>query len=263
MAEESYAANCIALAQRLADAASEITLSYFRTDLAVEEKDDDSPVTRADRETEATLRAMIEAAFPDHGIIGEEYGSDRASADFVWVLDPIDGTVSFINGVPLFTTVVGILKDGNPWYGLVDQPVLRDRWCGGAGLPTTHNGKSAHVRSCESLEQASVYVTAPDLLDGSELESLNRLANAVKLRRYGGTDCYHYGMVASGWTNMACEKLSVYEYGAIVPIIENAGGVITDWHGKPLDGKEIRQVLASGDKRMHDTAVAILSQESS
>lgn len=263
MAEEFLAADCIALARRMADKASDITLSYFRSDLSVEDKDDDSPVTRADRETEAALRELIESAFPDHGIIGEEHGSVRTDAELVWVLDPIDGTISFINGVPLYTTVIGILKNGTPWFGLLDQPVLKDRWIGGAGQATTLNGETAHVRSCGSLDKASVYVTAPDFFETEELALVERLANAVKLRRYGGTDCYHYGMVASGWTDIACEKLSVYEYGAIVPIIENAGGVITDWRGKALSGFEYRTVLASGDPNAHAAAISILSGETS
>jgi len=261
MAEEALAAECVALAQGLADAASEITLSYFRTPLIIEDKDDNSPATRADRETEAALRSMIEATFPDHGIIGEEYGPDRPDAEFVWVLDPIDGTISFINGVPLFTTIVGLIRGGEPWYGLLDQPVLKDRWCGGAGLRTTLNGTAACVRSCASLSQAIVYVTAPDFFESAELAIVDTLSKATKQRRYGGTDCYHYGMVASGWTDMVCEKLSVYEFGAVLPIIENAGGVMTDWHGHPLRGTDYKQVLASGDKDVHAAAVDILSQE--
>lgn len=253
---------CVALAHTLADAAAKITLPYFRANLTIEDKSDDSPVTRADRETEAALRKLINEAFPSHGIIGEEYGAENEGAEFVWVLDPIDGTVSFINGVPLFTTIVGILKDGVPWFGLVDQPVLKDRWVGGAGCPTTHNGQPSTVRACESLDHASVYITAPDFFSADELVCVERLTSAVKLRRFGGTDCYHYGMVASGWTDMACEKLSVYEYGAMVPVIENAGGIMTDWQGKPLTGTEERQVLASGDQRVHQAAVDVLTQES-
>lgn len=263
MSDAVQADECVALAHRLADAAAKITLPYFRTSLTIEDKTDESPVTRADRETEAALRQLINEAFPDHGIIGEEYGAENESAEFVWVLDPIDGTVSFINGVPLFTTIVGILKDGLPWFGLVDQPILKDRWAGGAGTPTTLNGVPAKVRSCESLDQASVYITAPDFFSVDELACVDRLSEAVKLRRYGGTDCYHYGMVASGWTDIACEKLSVYEYGAMVPIIESAGGVMTDWSGEALTGIEGRQVLASGDHQVHDAAVNVLTQESS
>ena len=258
MSVTAQADACAALAHTLADAAAKITLPYFRTTLTIEDKSDDSPVTRADRETEAALRKLINDAFPDHGIIGEEYGAEKEDAEFVWVLDPIDGTVSFINGVPLFTTIVGLLKDGLPWFGLIDQPVLKDRWAGGAGHSTTLNGQPATVRPCESLDQASVYITAPDFFSPDELTSVEHLSEAVKLRRFGGTDCYHYGMVASGWTDMACEKLSVYEYGAMVPVIENAGGVMTDWQGNPLSGTEGRQVLASGDRRVHDTAVEIL-----
>lgn len=254
------AEGCIQLAHKLADVASAITLPYFRTNLTIDDKADESPVTRADRETEAALRRMINDAYPDHGIIGEEYGAENEEAEFVWVLDPIDGTISFINGVPLFTTIVGVLKQGIPWFGLVDQPVLKDRWAGGAGQPTTYNGTSTRSRSCASLAEASVYVTAPDFFSEDELAHVDRLTQAVKLRRYGGTDCYHYGMVASGWTDIACEELSVYEYGAMVPIIENAGGVMTDWQGNRLEGREVRQVLASGDARAHEAAVAILSE---
>lgn len=262
MSVAAQAEACVALAHSLADAASEITLPYFRTNLTIEDKSDESPVTRADRETEAEMRRLIGEAFPDHGIIGEEYGSENEDADFVWVLDPIDGTVSFINGVPLFTTIVGVLKEGVPWLGLVDQPVLKDRWVGGAGLQTTLNGSAANVRACGSLDQASVYITAPDFFSADELRCVDRLTKAVKLRRFGGTDCYHYGMVASGWTDIACEKLSVYEYGAMVPIIESAGGVMTDWSGEALAGTAERQVLASGDRRIHDAAINVLTQES-
>ncbi|NKB44226.1 MAG: histidinol-phosphatase [Alphaproteobacteria bacterium] len=262
MSNTAQADACVALAHTLADAAAKITLPYFRTALTIEDKSDDSPVTRADRETEAALRKLINETFPDHGIIGEEYGTENEDAEFVWVLDPIDGTVSFINGVPLFTTIVGVLKDSVPWFGVVDQPVLKDRWAGGAGNPTTLNGQPAKVRSCESLERASVYITAPDFFSPDELARVDGLTDAVKLRRFGGTDCYHYGMVASGWTDMACEKLSVYEFGAMVPVIENAGGVMTDWQGNRLTGTEERQVLASGDHRVHEAAVDILKQES-
>jgi histidinol phosphatase-like enzyme (inositol monophosphatase family) len=262
MSEAVQAEAFVALAHRLADAASEITLPYFRTNLTIEDKSDESPVTLADRETEAALRRLINEAFPDHGIIGEEYGAEKEDAEFVWVLDPIDGTVSFINGVPLFTTIVGVLKDGVPWLGLVDQPVLKDRWSGGAGLATTLNGAPANVRPCDSLGRASVYITAPDFFTAEELICVDRLTEAVKLRRFGGTDCYHYGMVSSGWTDVACEKLSVYEFGAMVPIIESAGGVMTDWSGARLTGTAERQVLASGDRRVHDAVINVLTEES-
>lgn len=247
------------LAHALADAAAAITLPYFRSSLTVEDKQDESPVTRADRETEAALRDLIAKAFPAHGIIGEEFGTERADADFVWVLDPIDGTISFINGVPLFTTIIGVLFQGAPLLGVLDQPVLKDRWAGGADQKTRHNGELARTRKCGALANASVYVTAPDFFEADELAAVNALSQATKLRRYGGTDCYHYGMVASGWTDIACEKLSVYEFGAMVPIIEHAGGLMTDWQGEALVGTEGRQVLASGDVEVHAQAITLLN----
>ncbi len=259
MGADREAESFFKLAHELADAAAEITLKYFRSDLSVEDKQDDSPVTRADRETEAALRDLISKAFPSHGIIGEEYGPEQTDADFVWVLDPIDGTVSFINGVPLFTTIVGVLHENTPLLGVLDQPILKDRWAGGAGFATRYNGETATVRRCPSLNDASVYITAPDFFEPEELTAVNALAEAAKLRRYGGTDCYHYGMVASGWTDVACEKLSVYEFGAMAPIIESAGGIMTDWQGNVLTGTEGRQVIASGDAGVHAQAIRVLN----
>ena len=246
-------------AHDLADMAQTITLRSFRTVLSIENKEDSSPVTEADKAVENLLRQAINDSFPSHGIIGEEYGAENEKADFIWVIDPIDGTASFINGVPLFTTLIGLLKEGEPFLGLIDQPVLKDRWVGGVGYNTRYNGKIARTRKCDQLSKAYLYITAPDIFSADESIRIEKLEKEVKLRRYGGTDCYHYGMLASGWTDMVCERLHVYEFSAMIPIIEGAGGIITDWRGMSLEGFDEQGVIALGDPRLHEDVLYYLS----
>ena len=254
-----FSQECIKLAHLLADAAAKITSKYFRSSsLSVEMKVDETPVTLADKETEKVLRELINKHFPCHGIIGEELGNENLDAEYVWVLDPIDGTLSFVNGVPLFTTLIGVLQNGKPWLGLIDQPILKDRWVGGAGIATQYNGNPCRVRNCSNINNASVYVTAPDFFTADELLRINRLSAEVSSLRFGGTDCYHYGMLSSGWIDVVCEKLNVYEFGAMVPVIEGAGGVMTDWRGRALQGYETSQVLASGDQIVHGECIKII-----
>ena len=255
----SSADDYIRLAHLLADEAAKISLKYFRTPLlSVEMKMDETPVTRADKETEMVLRSLINKYFPSHGIIGEEFGSENSDAEYVWVLDPIDGTLSFVNGVPLFTTLIGILRDGVPWLGLIDQPVLNDRWIGGAGEVTKYNGVPCSVRSCSNISKASVFVTAPDFFTDDEFLSINKLSSEAHSLRFGGTDCYHYGMLSNGWIDVVCEKLNVYEFGAKVPVIEGAGGFMTDWDGQRIQGYETSQVLAAGDAGVHQKCIEIM-----
>ncbi len=269
MAADKFANSCIALTHDLADISGKIALSHFRTGITVDAKSDATPVTLADRDAEAAMRERIKKTFPDHGIIGEEHGRDRADAEWIWILDPIDGTKSFINGVPLFGTLIGLwrqTKNGSePWVGCINHPALNERWIGGAGEATTFNGKPARVRACASLKEATVYLTAPDYFTGEQRAAFSRLERNVARRRYGGTDCYHYGMVASGWTDMACESgLKLHDYAAIVPVLVNAGAVVTDWNGAPLTLQSETQargeVLACGDKGVHAEAVKHLKQ---
>ncbi|MDX2225291.1 MAG: histidinol-phosphatase [Rhodospirillaceae bacterium] len=262
MAAGDFTAACIALAHRLADASAAVVLRYFRTQIAVDTKPDaiSSPVTVADRESEAVMRAMIAAAFPAHGIIGEEHGNERPDAEWVWVLDPIDGTKSFINGVPLFGTLIGLLHDGVPWLGCINHPALNERWIGGGGQATTFNGQPCRARPCLRLNAATLYATGADYLSDAEAAAFNRLGAAVHHRRFGGTDCYHYAMVASGWTDLACEAaLQLYDFAAVVPVIEQAGGTVTDWNGNRLRRGSSGHILASGDRHIHGQALKALA----
>jgi len=259
---------CVALIHKLADLSGEIALKHFRTSLSIDAKADASPVTIADRDAETAMRQAIHKAFPSHGVIGEEFGAERADADHLWILDPIDGTQSFINGVPLFGTLIGLWRrEGNevrPWLGCINHPALMERWIGGVGCPTTFNGQKARVRACASLNKAALYLTGPGYFAPDEAETFGRLERAVARRRYGGTDCYHYGMVASGWTDIACEAgLKLHDYAAIVPVLEAAGAVVTDWNGGTLKLESEKTVngcvLACGDAGVHAAAVKVLS----
>ena len=259
MSSDQFSAACDDMAHRLADASGEIILSHFRKNISVDTKLDDSPVTVADRDSESKMREMIASAFPDHGIIGEEHGSHRPDAEWVWVLDPIDGTKSFINGVPLFGTLIALMHKGVPWLGCINHAALNQRWIGGAGHATTLNGKPCHVRACKDLKSATIYATAPGYMTSEESAAFERLSKAVYHQRYGGTDCFHYAMVASGWTDIACERVSqLHDFAPLAPVIENAGGIVTDWTGQPLTQASSGHVLAMGDRTLHTVALKIL-----
>ena len=249
----------IDLAERLADASGAIVRRYFRTTLEVEDKPDKSPVTVADRKAETAIRELIEEAFPDHGIVGEEYGAVRADAKYVWVLDPIDGTKSFITGKPLFGTLIGLLHEGAAVLGLIDQPVLGERWLGARGRPTTLNGRPVHVRPCGELGRAALYATSPHMFEGADKQAFARVRDAVKLSLYGA-DCYAYGLLACGFADLVVEaSLAAYDYCGVVAVIEGAGGVITDWTGAPLGLGSDGRVVAAGDRRSHERALELLA----
>jgi len=249
----------LALAAELADAAGEAIRPHFRQPIAVTDKPDLSPVTVADRAAEAAMRRLIIARFPQHGIIGEEYGPERADAEFVWVLDPIDGTKSFISGVPLFGTLIALAQQGRPILGIIDQPISRERWIGAAAHPTTFNGTPIHCRPCAALAAATMFSTSPDMFKGPDAVAHGRVAAAAKLVRFGA-DCYAYGLLALGFIDLVIEaSLKPYDFSAMVPIIEGAGGIATDWQGKPLTLASDGRVLVAGDRNAHREALALLA----
>ena len=257
---ETVSAAEIDLAEALADAAAAIIRGHFRSKLVVDEKTDNSPVTIADRDAEAAMRQLIEKRFPEHGIIGEEHGTLRGEAESLWVLDPIDGTKSFISGIPLFGTLIALTRRGRPVLGIIDQPILRERWLGAAGRPTTLNGARAATRPCPALDGASLYCTAPELMyHGADAVGFARLRQAVKLLRTGA-DCYAYAQLASGFIDIVVEgQLKPYDYCALAPVIESAGGVMTDWQGRALDLGSDGRVIACGDPALAPQARALLA----
>jgi len=255
----SVPAALVGFAERLADAAGEAIRPFYRAFGTIEHKADRSPVTRADRAAEQAMRDLIRAHYPDHGTLGEEYGNDRADAEFVWCLDPIDGTKSFVIGRPLFGTLISLLHAGRPVLGVIDQCILGERWIGVAGEASSWNGRPIRTRACAGLADAVLSVTSPRMFDTKQRAAFARLEEAVHLPMYGG-DCYAYGLLAMGFVDVIAEaNLDAYDFAALVPVIEGAGGIVTDWRGVPLDVGSDGRVLAAGDRRVHAQARELLA----
>lgn len=249
----------ISFANRLADAAGEVIRPAFRSELAVDLKADKSPVTEADIAVEKRLREMIADAYPDHGLIGEEQAPVNAGAEFVWVIDPIDGTRLFISGIPMFTCLIALMRDGQPLIGIIDQPVIGDRWVGAAGRETIFNGRPARTRACASLSEAVLNTSNPVLFEGSDGAAFERLREATAWTHYG-VDAYGVGLIANGAMDITVQNdIKVYDYCPWVPVIEGAGGRVTDWRGAPISLATGDKILVSGDPALHDLALARLS----
>jgi inositol-phosphate phosphatase / L-galactose 1-phosphate phosphatase / histidinol-phosphatase len=205
------------------------------------------------------MRRLIAARFPEHGILGEEHGAERADAEFVWVLDPIDGTKAFISGLPLFGTLIALAYRGRPVLGIIDQPISRERWSGARGHPSRLNGSAIATRACGTLAAATLAATTPEMFADADADAFRRLRGKVKLARYG-TDCYAYGVLAAGFIDIVVEaNLKPYDFCALVPVVEGAGGVMTDWQGAPLHLGSDGRALACGDPRLADPARAALA----
>ncbi|KAF7126690.1 hypothetical protein RHSIM_Rhsim11G0180400 [Rhododendron simsii] len=251
----------------LADAAGEVIRKYFRKSFDILDKDDLSPVTIADRAAEESMVSIIEENFPSHAIFGEENGwrCKEKFAEYVWVLDPIDGTKSFITGKPLFGTLIALLHRGKPILGIIDQPVLRERWIGLNGRKTTLNGEEVSTRNCAKLSQSYLYTTSPHLFSGDAEVAFTRVRSQVKVPLYG-CDCYAYALLASGFVDLVIESgLKPYDFLSLIPVIEGAGGVITDWGGHQLQWEasidshpKSFNVLAAGGKELHQQALESL-----
>ena len=243
-----------------ADHALAVIRPLFRGEWAEERKDDRSYVTEADRAAEAAMRALIEEHCPDDGIIGEEYGIRNEGAGRQWVLDPIDGTTSFIAGRPIFGTLIALLQDGWPVLGVIDQPIAGERWVGRIGEGTTFNGKPVRTRPCRDLADAVLCTTTPHQFAGGDVDAFMGVAKAVAERKiiYGG-DCYNYGLVASGHVDLVVEaNLKLHDFAALVPVVEGAGGTMSDWQGNPLDAESDGRVIALGDPaRLEDVLAAM------
>jgi len=243
----------LALAEQLADVARRIVREHFRAPLAIERKPDGTPVTVADRDIEMQMRRMIRAAFPGHAVRGEEFAAE-GSGEFTWVLDPIDGTKSFVSGYPLFGSLIALERQGRPVLGVIEAPVLGERWVGAEGRGTLFNGKPARTRDCRALGAAVLYTTTPDTFSGAERARFEALSARTALRRFGG-DCYLYGMLASGFCDLVIEsRLKPHDFMALSPIVTGAGGLISDWEGAPLGaGSDGRVVAASTESLWRET----------
>jgi inositol-phosphate phosphatase / L-galactose 1-phosphate phosphatase / histidinol-phosphatase len=247
----------LALANALADAARGIARDYFRQPIEVEHKADLSPVTIADRAIETEMRRLIRAEFPGHGIRGEEFGAE-GGADYNWVLDPIDGTKSFVTGFPLFGALIALESQLRAVLGVIEAPAMGERWVGAEGMATTFNGAPARTSGCGALEQARVYCTSTDCFRGDELRRYEACTRRALLRRYGG-DCYIYGLLASGHCDLVIESaLKPHDFQALVPVVQGAGGRISDWEGRPLTSLSAERVVAAATEPLWAQAVAAL-----
>jgi inositol-phosphate phosphatase/L-galactose 1-phosphate phosphatase/histidinol-phosphatase len=241
------------LAEVMADAAGVIARQYFRTGFAIDTKDDQSPVTQADREIELKLRALVKEHRPDDGIIGEEFGNVESKSGYTWVFDPIDGTKSFTIGRPTFGTLIGLCKDATPILGIIDQPISNERWIGVQGRPTLFNGQPVKTRACPNIKQA-IFGTGSASQIG--VERYQKLEAACRYMVFQG-DCYFFGLMANGAIDGLVEDhLDIYDFIALVPIIEGAGGKITDWQGKPLTLESGSTLIATGDPSLHEALLA-------
>ncbi len=251
----------IALIARLADAAGDVIRPYFRAEFGLESKGDATPVTLADRAAEAAIRRIIEVERPADGIIGEEYGSERPGAARQWVIDPIDGTTSFVAGRAIFGTLIALMQDGWPVLGVIDQPILGERWIGVTGRGTTLNGKPVRTRTCPALAEAILATTSPNCFSDHEAEHFMALAQKTAHRRliWGG-DCYNYALLASGHIDIVVEAgLKLHDLAALVPVVEGAGGRMCDWSGDPLTADSAGDVIAIGDPARLDDVLEALA----
>lgn len=249
---------------KLARQSGEVILPFFRSQLSVIDKDHGvrfDPVTEADRAAEVVIRRLIREAFPTHGIIGEELGADRTDAEYVWIIDPIDGTRSFVCGIPLWGTLIGLLRNGHPVYGVMNQPYVGEYFCGdGARASLLRLGAAEpqrlHTRACDDLARAYLMTTSPMLFAEGEAERYAAVEQRVRLARYGA-DCYAYMMLASGQIDLVIESgLKPYDILPLVPIIEGAGGIVTTWEGEPV--REGGRIVAAGDPALHAAALDVL-----
>lgn len=249
----------IGVAQAVADAARPVPMRYFRRNLAIEDKADASPVTIADRETEMAMRKVLGELVPDHGIFGEEHGQSGLDKRYVWVLDPIDGTRSFITGFPLFCSLIALLDDGVPVMGIVDVPAIGERYMGIAGDRAWFSDRLLRTSGCRRLDDAQVYVAGHPPTDPDKCVGFERAANAGRMQRYC-YDAYAYALVASGHVDVMFETdLEPYDYLSLVPLIESAGGCISDWSGQPLRLDSKGDVLATATPELHQDMLSLLN----
>ncbi len=273
----------INFANHLADISGEVIKKYFRQDFGEIKKADQTPVTLADQEAEALIRAAIQKEFPNHGIIGEEFGNINPDAGYQWVLDPIDGTISFMIGRPIFGTLIALCFEGKPILGIINQPINGERWIGSLCVGAsscqsnlsgramgvskdlaTFNNKKIQTRECANLSEAILCSTSPFYFQGKDLEMLNKISSKTKYQSEGGIiyggDSYLFGLLAMGQIDVIIEKgLNTFDFMALAPIVKAAGGIITDWRGGELNLNSDGTILACGDKILHQKILEIIS----
>jgi len=253
------AATLLQAARDITATALATPLHHFRSGFNVEQKSDESPVTIADRETEAALRAAIAKRFPEHGILGEEYGSENLDRDVIWVIDPIDGTKSFISGSPLFGMLVAVLKGGQPVAGIIRMPALGECYAGSLETGSDRDGTPLACRKGVALDQAFLCINEANSILVDEPEIFARLMASGRYQRFT-YDCFPYAQLASGQVDAVVDtNLQPYDYLPVVPVVEGAGGIITDWQGRALTLESDGRVVASASPEIHRELLKVLA----
>lgn len=254
----AVAPELIAFAHRLADEAAAIVRASARIPRSVQAKADASPVTQIDRAVETRLRELIADAWPGHGVLGEEFAAHDPDAEHVWVIDPIDGTKQFMVGMAAYGTLLALARDGVPVLGLIDQPITRERWLGVEGGGAWYGGEPMRARACPALDQAILCTTSPEYFEGGDRAAYERLVGATRWTVYGG-NCIVFGQLAAGFVDVAFETgVDPYDYCGLAPIVANAGGVMSDWEGRPLTLGSGERIVATGDPALHERVLGVL-----
>jgi myo-inositol-1(or 4)-monophosphatase len=250
----------VQFANSVADEARRTSLRYFRAGPELDIKADGSPVTVADRETERVIRDLLSRSYPQHAVMGEEHGWTPSDQPYTWVVDPIDGTKSYLAGAPTYGTLLALLYDGAPVLGIIDIPALDERWCGVAGQATTMNGRPVKTRACAAVAQAVLTIISPDKLEGDERPAVEELSRLARVRRYS-SDGYSHALLASGYVDMVVAVgQQPFDHLAVVTVVEGAGGCISDWAGKPLGLDSDGRILVTATPELHREALNVLQE---
>lgn len=248
----------LCFAEKLADASGEILLAMAKEAPEVDLKSDASFVTTTDKAVEQKLRELILKTYPSHGILGEEFGNVNIDAEFVWVLDPIDGTAAFIAGIPVYGTLISLAWKGKPFVGIINHPVTSDRWVGVSGRFAKHNGKPIKVRACSGFEDAYTTCSNPDYMTVEQLTQFKKLQKRAQYVQYGGA-CFAFGILASGRTDIAIDAgLKAFDVYACAAVIQGAGGYMTDWKGNDLTFGMDGTIIATGDHARLEELIGLL-----
>ena len=249
----------VKFANLLADSASQTSMKYFRTKLEVDNKDDESPVTIADKETEKIIRDEIRKNFPNHGILGEEYENENLESEFIWVIDPIDGTRSYIAGHKDFGNLISLLHNNQPIIGIINCPAHNERWLGIKDVKTTCNGKNVLTSGIKKIENAYLFTSGVYFYEPFFRKGFETLKGKTKYFRLGG-DCYMYGMLSSGLIDIVIEDtLKAHDYMALINVVEGAGGKISDKYGKPITLQSDGSLIASSSSELHSEIINIIN----
>ena len=248
------------LANECADISGRIINKYFRKKIKIEVKPDNSPVTKADKEAEKKIRDLIIKKAPECGYYGEELENFNINNEYTWVVDPLDGTKAFVTGKPLFGTLIGLMKNSKPYLGILNQPILKERWVGIANNETRYNNMKVRTRSCKKLKGSRMYATSPMMFKGKNKKVYRCVRNKIGETLFGA-DCYAHGLMASGFIDVLLEaKLKPYDYIASVAIISGAGGKLTDWNGIDLNFNSDGRIVAAGDPKIHKQLLKVIQK---